>query len=580
MSEERKNIFEDQVATKDENLELEQLLSDMKSKNLSTKEEPKKEVEVVKEKELSPLELLKKEQERNKSGLVVSNEELEKGRIQTPNKNIVYNDERMGDFQKAIDSYDDSMKKRNAIIVTKQPTNEVEYIGLTLEMESVVFDENGKASFNLKDSDGNPVEPKYCRLRREDEDVFDYSTLSEFEKSNLPQNQETKTESTNDSTETKKDEISEEKRKIVEVLIDKTGMGAEFNFTDSEREKLSEAEIIKVNEVKVIDIAAIKSKRNDKSFQDVVKEYNVAGSRVTIFFPASGFKAQMKGLSYGEYADIQISMENLTVDTYMKRLSIIYNKMTNISTGPFKDFEDFLKKFAYTDIALAIYGLFVATESEEQEIALRCGNEECDHTFNWKFGARGVLKLDRCADTFISKMDELVKAPAKDYDKIKAESAVETSKLIELPESKFVVEMGIASAYDYLYNFVPLMNETTFKEAFGDNVNAIYQDNVLLLTTVRSVYVPLEDGSYTECTGYKDILDALYNIKPREIQILAAYTSKLISDYEITFSFGDVVCPHCKNVTEKLDVSIDELVFQTYQRLMSTEVDLKSILDF
>ena len=561
MVEQRKNnIFEEGVASKDASLPLEQLLSNMKDEAEKVKEVKKETAPVVKEKELSPLEQLKREKEKVQGGMVVSNEELEKGKIQTPNKNIVYNDDRMDSFQKAIDSYDDVMKKRNAVIVTRQPQNEVEYIGLTLEIESIIFDENGKAKFNLKDSDGNPVTPKYCRLREDDEEMFDYSVLSEYDKANLNKNNTTEVKEDSEVKEesNKEDEISEEKKKLVQVLIDKTGMGSDFNFTDEERAKLSEAETIRLNEVKVIDIAAIKSKRNDKSFQDVIKEYNISGSRTTIFFPASGFKAQMRGLTYGEYSDIQISMENVSFDSYMKRLSIIYNKMTNISTGPFKDFEDFLKKFAYTDIPLAIYGLFIATEAEEQEIALRCGNDACGNTFNWKFGARSVLKLERCADKFIEKMNQLVSAPAKDYDKIQADSAVAVSKHIELPESKFVVEMGIASSYDFLYNFIPVLNEDTFKEAFGQDLNTIYQDNILLLTSVRAVYVPLEDGSYTECLGYKDILDALYNIKPREIQILAAYTSKIQSEYEITFSFGDVVCPHCKNVTEKLDISIDD----------------------
>ena len=51
----------------------------------------------------------------------------------------------------------------------------------------------------------------------------------------------------------------------------------------------------------------------------------------------------MKGMSYGEYADVALSMENVTFDQYYKRLSVIYNKMTNVSTGKFETFEDFLK---------------------------------------------------------------------------------------------------------------------------------------------------------------------------------------------------------------------------------------------
>ena len=373
--------------------------------------------------------------------------------------------------------------------------------------------------------------------------------------------------------------ISPDKKKTVEILIDKTGLGTDFSFTKEEREKITEAETIRINEVKLIDINVIKSKRSEKSFQDVIKTYDYSGSRTTICFPASGFKAQMKGLTYGEYADIALSMETVTFDQYYKRLSIIYNKMTNISSGPFTDFEDFLKHFAYTDIPLALYGMYVATEKEDQDIPLRCGNKACSLTFNWSYTTRSILRLERCADTFLDNMKEIATSPAMEYDNIKNKAAVNNSKYIELPDSGIICEMGIASSYDFLYNFIPLMNEDTFKEAFGNDVNQIYMDNILLLTSIRSVRIPDGEGNYIVCEGYKDILDAVYHVSPSEIQILAAYTAKIQGQYEMVFSFGDVVCPHCKNITRNLDVTMDDLVFQTYNRLMSTEIDLTKIQD-
>ena len=139
--------------------------------------------------------------------------------------------------------------------------------------------------------------------------------------------------------------------------------------------------------------------------------------------------------------------------------------------------------------------------------------------------------------------------------------------------------MGIASAYDFLYNFIPLMDENTFREAFGDDENDLYKSNLLLLTSVRSVYVPDGNGEFIECIGYKDILEALYNISPKEIKIITAYTAKLQGEYEMTFALKDVVCPHCKNVTKNLEVSMDDLIFQTYSLLMSTDIDLNNIQD-
>ena len=90
----------------------------------------------------------------------------------------------------------------------------------------------------------------------------------------------------------------------------------------------------------------------------------------------------------------------------------------------------------------------------------------------------------------------------------------------------------------------------------------------------ESLYTWLE---MADDDDYKGILNAIYNIGPEEIKILDAITTKIQREYQLNFSFGDVTCPHCKNITRNMDVTMDELVFQTYQRLISTEVDLKNI---
>lgn len=535
-----------------------------------------KEPEVVNTEELSPLEqmkLAKKNSANNGKGIVMTNEELQKNSIDGPKRDFVHNDERMSDIQQSINDLDESIKKRQAVTLIKHPEDQAQFTQAMIEIDMVKFDSLGKAYIDIRDDEGNPVQPQFIRIRQDDEPIFDFDSMGVNPNVN-------KEMSENSEEAPELDEKQLAKAKTVQILIDKTGFGANIEFTEAEKAKIKEAETLLVNEVKVVDINAIKSKRSEKSFQDVVHQFDTSGARTTICFPGSGFKAQMKAMSYGEYADIALSMDNVTFDQYYKRLSVIYNKMTNISTGPFKTFEEFLKNLAYTDIQMALYGLYVSTEESSQEIQLRCGNDKCNKLFNYGFDTRSVIKLEDCADVFLEKMKEIATAPAADYDKIKENAAVHNSKFIEMPQSKYIVEMGLASAYDFLYNFIPLMDEETFKNAFGDDLNEIYMNNILLLTSVRSVRVPDEDGSYIECYGYKDILDAIYNLSPVEAKILAAYTAEIQKQYEISFSLGKVVCPHCGNITPNMEINMDELVFQTYQRLMSTEVDLKNILDF
>ena len=558
-------VNSDLGAVRDESMDLASLVKHARSTS-------KTKIETVnEEKQLSPLEQLKAQSQNQTSGMVVTNEELEAGK-EKPLKNFVYNDERMKSIDERMKELDDSLEKRKAVVVIKKPTNEKEFADLMDEIDSVEF-ENGKAVIKYYDQYDNLVEPVYIRLRTNDDPEFNM----EHDTRLLEEAMGTNTESEESTPNTEESEDEKELKNIVQILIDKTGLGVDFIFNDEEKEKIVNADEIILKEVEFKDVATFKSIKSEKSFQETVNAYNMSNSKTTICFPASGFRAQMKGLTYGELGDITLSMDNVTFDQYYKRLSIIYNKMDNISTGPFKSFEEFLKNFAYVDIEMAIYGLYIATQPEIQEIQLRCGNSKCNKTFDWKYSTRSLLRLERCSKTFLDKMKEISTAPASKYDEIRKNSSVCVSKYVELPRSKFVVEMGVISAYDFLYNFIPLLNNDTFHDAFGEDANNVYATNSMLLMAVRSINVPNQDGTYIRYEGYKDILDAIYNIDPVEIQILSSLTDKIISMYQAVFSFGNVTCPHCKNVTEELDVQPDELVFQKYQRLLNTEIDVKNI---
>lgn len=515
--------------------------------------------------ELSPLEKMKLEKEKMISGQVYTDQELKDGEDNGPQKNIVYNDDRMKNFQNAGLELIDMEKKRSSIALLKQPVTEQDYIEMMSEIESVTFDKNGKAVIHAIEMDGvTPREPKWIRPLEEGENPNDFKKLKNERNGVIEEND-------NDE----EHQLSEEAKNAIQIIIDKTGFGPDIHFTEEEKEKISLAETIKLNEVKIVDINTFKGKKiSDKSFQEVIKEHDYSGSRVTVCFPGSGFKAQMKGLTYGEYADIALTYENLSFDSYYKKLSIIYNKMTNISRKPFENFEDFLKNFAYTDINLAVYALFVATEAEDQDISLRCGRADCDKGFIWKFQPRNTLRLEKCSENVLFRMREIATADAADYDRLCEESAVRNSKVIELPGSKFMVEIGIVSAYDFIYNFIPIMDKEKFEENFGEN-NTTYLQNSLLLTSIHAVYVPTESG-IVECLGYKDILDAIYKVTPNDIKIVMAYAGDIQSKQQITFGLENVVCPHCQAVTKFVDIDIDEVVFRAYQRLMSTEIELPS----
>lgn len=539
-------------------------------------------------KELSPLAAELNRKKNEQLGATVTRKEMEDGKERTVFENPMA-DERRERMKATMDESEMLLKQRAAIIPLKQFESSTEYSQMVHEISLVRFDETGKAYFDYeKDSNGNNVIPKFIRLRTENDPPYskenDYLVMNRDAENarRIADGKEPIPDSVPLTAKVEDIEHKEEdtKSKTINLIIDKTGLGTDFILSEDERKKMAEANEIRLTQVEVLDIASITTEKPERdSFTGKINTYQLSGSKTTISFPASGFKADMTGLTYGEIADISLSMDAVNVDKYYKRLAIIYNKMKNISNGPFDSFEDFLKNFAYTDISLAVYGLFVATFPEVQTISLRCGRNSCNKTFDWDYATRSILRLDKSDEVLLDKMAQIASADPNEYEDIYKKAAVRNSKFIKLPYSGYIVELGIASAYEFLYNFIPVIDDETFKQAFGNDINDVYKNNMLLLTTVLSVRIPKNDNpnSYILCEGYKDIVDAIYSISPEEIKIIATMSNKIQTQYQVNYSFGDVKCPHCGNVTKDLDLTIDDLVFQTYQRLISTEIDLTNI---
>lgn len=535
------------------------------------KEKREKESATV-ERPLSPLEQMQKDKEKN-TGMVVSNDALSKGEERTEFKSPIYNDERMGEIDKYLSEMDSTIEKRKHVVCIQFPeVNSREYMEMVEEIESLEKNENGEYYFNLKDENGNPTEPKYVRLRTKDDPEY-RDGMTDYVNGSAEMSDEVVAQTDDENEE---GELDNATKKVVQVLIDKTGLGINYDFTEEEKQKLFESQEIQLTEVEFVDIESIlMASTPTTSFKEDLKEFELTNSKTTICFPCSGYRAQMKGMSYGEFGDVALMMDNVTFDQYYKRMSVMYNKITNVSTGAFEDFEDFLKKTAYNDIAMGLYGMFVSTQPEIQQIRLQCGNEKCKKNFDWKYNTRSVLRLEKCSKPFLEKMNLIATAPASDYKKIQKEAPVNNSKFVKLPYSKIVVEMGIISAYEFLYNFIPVLDEDTFRENFGES--DVYVNNIILLTTVRSISVPKHDGSYVKFTNYKDILDAIYEIKSEEIKIISSIAAKIAGEYQCTFAFENVVCPHCGTKTGSVEVSMDDLVFRTYQQLMSTQINVKNM---
>lgn len=514
-------------------------------------------VEEKKEKELSPLEKAQLAKENGK-GLVVDNNEMKDESDPSQLKNKAMDDADM-ESKAYMDDMDEKIKVANNIVVIKKPKNKMEMASMMDQIE--ILQKGGTL----------PLEGAFVREKTAEE-----MNAEEFGTAPAAANESADAEDPNVAdVEEEEEEISEEKRKLVEVMIDKTGLGADIFFSDEEKEKLQHATEIRLKEIEEVDISTIKIRQANKPFLESVKEYQMASSMVPVVFPASRFKAQMIGLSYGEIGDITFNTENVSYEQVRKRLTIIYNKMVNPSIK-FDSFEDFLTKFAYVDIDIAMYGLIVATFPEIDEITMQCRNPQCGASFSHSFAPRNLIRWDRMDEKFMTVLKEIVDNPEKG-DELVSESPTRVSKRIRLPYSGFLLDIGITSSYDYLNEIINNSVGDKFEKEHPDDVNGILQLGNIFLSLIQKVYVPGEDGYYTEYSEYEDKIQALYYIKPEEIQIISSILNKYNSSYSPVFELRDIKCPNCGMVTKRVNADLNAMVFQKFQRQMSSSLNIENI---
>lgn len=486
-------------------------------------------------------------------------------------------DERRAELEEKAKELDMNILRAKAVVGILRPADKLEYTEMMGQLEQVQVDpETGRATYVpeskyfvartdaiddqiekikageiLVDEDGNPLEGDNIPKYEDGEEYFNGS---------------------------KKDNL-------VRILIDKTGLGANLPFDVEEKTAIMQSNMIHLVEVDTQELRSVEMDRvdSDMSFFDAVDKYQMSLSKVPMTFPGSGFKADMTGMSFAEYNDIALdpgdnSNDFISFERVNRRMAVVYNHMVNASCGKFESYEDFLKKFAYIDISLAVYGLAIATEPEITEIGMQCRVDHCKRTFNHSFSPRSIIDFESASPEYLEKLEAINTCPPDKRVEMAENSAVRRQKRFELPQSKWLVDFRLMSCYDYLYKEL----------AYIDSVRAQMEDMeeddpelpkimrklelIDIVQAIGMISIPSMDGGPMHYYSSPDgITEAILHMPPSDVAILSAAFRKYISAYFIDFNLKKVVCPHCGHSTAKTAITPDQLVFRMAQRLLNTD---------
>lgn len=499
----------------------------------------------------------------------------------------VLNDDRMGSIQETLDGYDEMIEKAKLIKVLKKPKTKEEMVAFMDEFEKVSLEELKSAiAISESGSDTEVSESKeLVNIQLTDDEIS--HIINKTEKGNKDLLKDSKfigLRSDNDTsedseTDTDDDRESDEHReKQIQIIIDKTGKD-KIEFTEEERAKIAVSESIELREVTTLELKTTKMRKSTKNFAEMISDdtYNTYGVRTSMAFPCSKFKAYLTGLSYGELGDIALSYDNEGYDELHKKLSVIYNKMINPSCGKFKDFDDFLHRFAYVDINLAVYALYIGSTPEEKTITMKCNAEGCGENFEHKFYTRELIQYQDASQAFLDAMEEIASATPDQAVDMNLNASHMVEKMVELPQSKIVIKLSHVSCYDYLHKIINNVADETFSKNHPDDTFGVLQSSAIILPVVSGFAVPMLDGSYETFDEFDDILEMCYRLPIGDFHILISLVQKYLNDYSVTFGVRNVVCPHCGQKTDFVPIDINQQVFRLYQTQLSTSVNVKNL---
>jgi hypothetical protein len=361
-----------------------------------------------------------------------------------------------------------------------------------------------------------------------------------------------------------------DRKKLVDevtVLIDKLGAGT-IEFTPEERARMQKSKKIRLVEVENKELQGVKiarkfNREDDKTF--LQKTFNRAlASTIAL---GSYYTAKMKNVSAEESMKIMQRPGEDSARTALEKWSVLYSKLTDVSCGEFKNFDDFISHTAYLDYNNFIYAILCSSYPETDSISFTCNQEGCGKRFRVEYSNKDIIRRERISPEQKNLMQEILDNTINPEDARKymeENSALSYKHRFALDDkSGFLVDIYIPSAKDQIEKILPYMN----REMEGTTAMLAHNICTILMPAGEE-----EDEGYIEVDSYPDIVEVLGQMNEYQWAVITAKINEMLSMYTIEYGLDHIVCPHCHHDYGEMPLNLDQLLFQRVQRRMRTEI--------
>ena len=361
----------------------------------------------------------------------------------------------------------------------------------------------------------------------------------------------------------------------VEVVINKSALGT-ITFTEEEKSRLEKAKKIRLIEVEDKELKTLKVKkkiRKKDEFKILKKNFDKSYSPVMAI--ASGYTCKMKNISAIEAIRMYQRPGRDTANSILEKWSLIYDKIIDVSRGPFNDIEDFLRHTAFHDYENFVFAMIASSYPEDDAIEFVCDKElgGCGKSFSINYKNTSMIRQDLIQDSTKRIIGDIINhAPFVDKAKEYADkSPVNYTKRFFVDNtSGIIVELYIPSVHDIMKNYFEEIQENE------DLLSTKDRDLVLLAQGIKSIFIPdyeEDDGSFYQAEGVLAIVEALEDFTTPQLQLITNKTLELTEPYTIRYGIPKVVCPHCKHDFGQYTMSLDSILFQRVQQQVMTEIE-------
>ena len=353
----------------------------------------------------------------------------------------------------------------------------------------------------------------------------------------------------------------EEHPTTASIVIDKTSDVNDLGLTKEEHDKLERVKKLRLVLIEDKDLANIELEHPDERHKiDYIRSVEGSGSTYSVPLPMFGDFITVKGAQIIQMANLVQFEDSDVVEKLGLKASLIYDKLINGSIlkkyneeGVSKmSYAEFINKFPYEDVDIAVFAILCASTIEESSTSMTCPN--CSHTWNQHYNVKKLLKMDNIPELYKRRTEDILANKSND---VALRALYEDRRKVRRYKSPFTNNIYDLS-YPTVARVIDLMKRVDNKDPLMvyNSAIAMYLNQVLIYNGKTGKYIPVS----AEDPGL--MLDTIQTLTNEDVTMIA---NNVRDDLHYSVDFVmDAECPNCKRSLPQT-LSIDTAIFLTAQ---------------